>query len=188
MIWYRHWIEIRSGLCVAAVFMTLMCLLFLVEVFGGTSSYAHTGQIVSALNALTPQLAAMGPERFLPWGAHTWASAAAAVMVGIFLAGTGIRTNGFQPGHLSMYYTLTLPISRFELMWTRFVSACAAVYVLFAGMLVVDCAILLMMRQPVPFGRMALSSFLAGLFAVAAMAVFQVLVPCGRRTYPALCI
>ena len=27
MIWYRHWIEMRSGLCVAAIFMALMSLL-----------------------------------------------------------------------------------------------------------------------------------------------------------------
>ena len=105
----------------------------------------------------------MGPARFLPWAAHTWVSTGAAVIVGIFLAGTGIRTNGFQPGHRSMYYTLTLPISRFGLIWTRFASACAAVYVLFAAMLVLDCAVLLVMRQPVPLGPMAMSSFLAGL-------------------------
>jgi hypothetical protein len=186
MIWYRHWIEMRGGLRVAAVFMALMCLLFPVAVRGGTNWYAHSGRIISELNALTPQLAAMGPARFLPWGAHTWVSAWAAIIVGIFLAGTGIRTNGFQPGHPSMYYTLTLPISRFELIWTRFASACAAVYVLFAAMLVIDCAVLLIMRQPVPLGPMALSSFLAGLLVVAAMAVFGVLIPLWKEQVSAL--
>src|SRR6185437_11333611 len=102
----------------------------------------------------------------LPWAAHTWASAGAAIIVGIFLAGTGVRTNGFQPGHPSMYYTLTLPISRFELIWTRFASACVAVYVLYAATLVADCAILLVMRQQVPLGPMAVSGFLAGLLVV----------------------
>jgi hypothetical protein len=177
MIWYRHWIEIHGGFCVAAILMALMSLLCQLLVSGGTNWFAHSGRIINELDALTPHLAAMGPAHFLPWGAHTWASAAAAVMVGIFLAGTGIRTNGFQPGHLSMYYTLTLPISRFELIWTRFASACAAVYVLFAAMLVVDCAVLLAMRRPVPFGPMAVSSFLAGLLVVAVMAVFGVLIP-----------
>jgi len=177
MIWYRHWIEMRGGARVAAGCMVVACLLFSLVVSGSTSWYAKTGRIIIELNALVPQLAAMGPARFLPWGAHTYASAAAAIIVGIFLAGTGIRTNGFQPGHLSMYYTLTLPISRFELMWTRFAGACAAVYVLFASMLVVDCAILLVMRQPVPLGPMAVSSFLAGLLVVAAMALFGVLIP-----------
>jgi hypothetical protein len=175
MIWYRHWIEMRGGLCVAAVFMTLMCLLFPVVVVGSTSWYAQSGRIVSLFQALVPQLTEMGPARFLPWAAHTWMSAGAAVIVGIFLACTGIRTNGFQPGHPSMYYTLTLPISRFELIWTRFASACAAVYLLFAAMLVVDCAILLLMRLPVPFGPMALSSFQAGLLVIASMAVLGVL-------------
>ncbi len=177
MIWYRHWIEIRGGLCVAAILMAFMSLLFPVILSGGTGWFARTGRIIHELDALTPQLPAMGPAEFLPWAAHTWVCAAAAVMVGIFLAGTGIRTNGFQPGHLSMYYTLTLPISRFELIWTRFASACAAGYVLFAAMLVVDCAVLLVTRQPVPLGPMAESSCLAGLLVVAVMAVFGVLIP-----------
>ena len=176
MIWYRHWIEMRGGLCVAAVFMTLMCLLFPVVVGGSTSWFAQSGRIVNELNALTPQLTAMGPARFLPWGAHTWVNVLAAVIVGIFLAGN-IRPNGFQPGRPSMYYTLTLPISRFELVWTRFASSCAAVYALFAAMLLIDCAVLLIMRQPVPLGPMALSSVLAGLLVVPVMAVFGVLVP-----------
>ncbi len=177
MIWYRHWIEMRTGLRVAAGCMVAACLLFTLALSGSTSWYAKSGRIISELNALVPQLTAMGPSRFLPWAAHTWASAGAAVFVGIFLAGTGIRTNGFQPGHPSMYYTLTLPMSRFELVWTRFASACAAVYILFAAMLVVDCAILLLMRQPVPLGPMAVSSCLAGLVVVASMAVLGVLLP-----------
>ena len=176
MIWYRHWIEMRGGLCVAAGSMALMCLLFPVFVGGSTSWFAQSGRIIRELNALTPQLTAMGPARFLPWAVHTWVSAGAAIFVGIFLGGTGIRTNGFQPGHPSMYYTLTLPISRFELIWTRFASACAAVYALFAAMLALNCAVLLVMGQPVPLGPMAVSSFLAGLLVVPAMAVFGVLV------------
>jgi len=186
MIWYRHWIEIRGGLYVAAILTAFMSLLSQLLVSSGTNWFAHSGRIIKELEALTPHLAAMGPARFLPWGAHTWASAAAAVMVGIFLAGTGIRTNGFQPGHASMYYTLTFPISRFELIWTRFASACAAVYVLFAAMLVVDCAVLLVMRQPVPLRPMAVSSFLAGLLVVAVMAVFGVLVPLWKEQVSAL--
>jgi len=177
MIWYRHWIEMRGGVRVAAGCMVVACLLFSLVVSGSTSWYAKTGRIIIELNALIPQLTEVGPARFMPWGAHTYASAAAAVMVGLFLGGTGIRTNGFQPGHLSMYYTLTLPISRFELIWTRFASASAALYVLFAAMLVVDCAILILMRQPVPLGPMAVSSFLAGFLVVPVMAVFGVLVP-----------
>ena len=176
MIWYRHWIEMRGGLRVAAILVAFMCLLFPVLVSSGTNWYAHSGPIIKEY-ALTPNLTAMGPARFMPWVAHTWVCAAAAVMVGVFLWGTGIRTSGFQLGHPSIFYTLTLPISRFELIWTRFASSCAAVYVLFAAMLVVDCAVLLIMRQPVPLGPMALSSFLAGLLVVPVMAVFGVLVP-----------
>ncbi|MBZ5634122.1 MAG: hypothetical protein LAO55_13460 [Acidobacteriia bacterium] len=186
MIWYRHWIEMRSGLCVAAIFMALMSLLCQLLVSGGTHWFAQSGHIIKELDVLTPHLAAMDPAHFLPWGAHTWASAAAAVIVGIFLAGTGIRTNGFQPGHKSMYYTLTLPISRFELVWTRFASACAALYILFAAMLVVDCAFLLVMRQPVPLGPMAVSSFLAGLFVAPVMAVFGVLVALWKEQWSGL--
>ena len=177
MIWYRHWIEMRGGLLVAAGCVVVACLLFSLILSGSTSWYAKTGRIIVELTALVPQLTEMGPARFLPWGAHTYACAAAAIIIGIFLAGTGIRTNGFQPGHSSMYYTLTLPISRSELIWTRFASSCAAVYVLFAAMLVVNCGILIVRHQPVPLGPMAVSSFLAGVLVVAVMAVFGVLIP-----------
>jgi hypothetical protein len=177
MIWYRHWIEMRGGLCVAASCMAAACLLFAAAVGGSTSWYAQSGRTISEFQALVPQFTAMGPARFLPWAAHTWASAGAAIIVGIFLAGTGIRTNGFQPGHPSMYYTLTLPISRFELIWTRFASACVAVNVRYAATLVADSAIMRVMRQQVPLGPMAVSSFLAGLLVVPVMAVFGVLVP-----------
>ncbi len=177
MIWYRHWIEMRGGLYVAAGCMAAACLLFAAIVGASTGWYAQSGRIISELNPLVLRLPGMTPARFLTWGAHTWVSAAAAVIVGIFLGGTGIRTNGFQPVHLSSYYTLTLPISRFDLIWTRFASACAAVCGLFGAMLVLDCAVLLLMREPVPVAPMAASSLLAALLVVPAMAVFGVLVP-----------
>ncbi|MGH9648657.1 MAG: hypothetical protein ACRD4E_17780, partial [Bryobacteraceae bacterium] len=172
MIWYRHWIEMRGGLTVAAVCTALVCLAFPGMVYGSTSWFEQSGKIITELDTLRLALPEMGPERFLTWGAHSLLCAVAAIGFGVFLGGTGILTNGFVPGHPSAYYTLTLPVSRFDLIWTRFACACAAAYALLAAMLVFDCGVLLIMGQPIPLGAMLLSTLLAGLLAMTIIAVF----------------
>ena len=171
MIWYRHWLEIRGGLWVAAACVAVLCLGFPLIVVSSTDWFQLSGKVIQELRALSPALPEMGPERFLPWGVHTMLSSAAALIVGIFLAGTGIRTNGFAPGHQSVHYTLTLPVSRFELLWTRFAASCGAIYILFAAMLLLDCAVLAAMRRPIPFAAMAVSSLLAGSLGILIVAL-----------------
>jgi len=186
MIWYRHWIEMRGGLCVAAGCVVIICLLYPLSVHGSADWFDQSGRFSNELKPFGARMGKMDSPLFLSWGIHAWFSSAAAVIVGIFLGGTGIRTSGFQPGHRSMYYTLMLPVSRFGLIWTRFASACAAVYALLATMLAIDCATLLIMGRTVPLGPMAVSSFLAGLLVVAVLAVFGLLLPLWNEQVSAL--
>jgi hypothetical protein len=175
-VWYRHWLEIRIGLTTSLIWSGLLCLLYPVFMLGGFNWFVTSGRITHELSVVAPRLAAMGSERFFSWGTHVWISAAAALFVGLFLGDTAIRTSG-QPGMGSLYYTLTLPVSRFDLIWTRFATACAAAFGLLATMLVFDCAVLLVIGRSVPIGAMAASSFLAALLVPPVMAVFGLLIP-----------
>jgi len=174
-LWYRHWLEIRGGLSVALAGVTILCFFYPIMLHGSSSWFAESGRVISELSALAPELPAMGPDRFFPWGVHVQLSTVAALIAGIFLAGTGIRTNDWSPRHPSVYYTLMLPVSRFEMIWTRFATACAAAFLLFAVMLILDSAALLAMGHTVPLGPMAQSSFFAGLLVVLIMAAFGLL-------------
>ena len=157
-IWYRHWLEIRFPVTIACIAVTLLCLL-------------------PAAVALLTLLAGIGlpPE-------HDWVAlhigSSMFVLLGAYplLGGTGVRTIfATASRHPSLYYTLTLPASRFTLIWTRFVVGAAATAALFAALLAAGTATLLATGRGVPLGAMAATSVVAGLFTVALQAVFSVL-------------
>jgi hypothetical protein len=175
-VWYRHWLEIRIGLKASLICAAMVCLLYPVLLLGGFNWFVASGRVTDELRAFTPRLPGMGPELFFAWATHVCISTGTALFVGFLLGGTGIRTN-LVPGAGSIYYTLTLPVSRFDLMWTRFAAACAGVFVVLAAMLVFDSATLVVMGRSAPLGPMAASSLLAGLLAVPVMAVFTLLIP-----------
>lgn len=171
-IWYRHWLEIRGGLLVAALIVALMCLAYPIFVFEAARVFARTSGLEGgALEVFAEPLPSLGAERFFPWAAHAWLCGAVAWSIGLFLGGTGIRSNSFEPRHPSVVHTLTLPVSRLDLLWTRFAASCAATLVLLAAMLVVNCAVMLVVGRPVPLGAMAASSALSGLILVVVLAV-----------------
>lgn len=137
-LWYRHWLEIRGGLLVAFIGVAL-------------------------LSAAYPFFAAGGDGR-LP---HVWLSSAASWALGVFVWGTGVRTNALQPNHPSCQFTLGLPVSRVRLILTRLAAACAALVALFTVMLVSNTLALLLMGRAPAFGAMAGSSALAALLVAA---------------------
>ena len=104
-----------------------------------------------------------------------WRVPVTALILGLALAGTGVRTGSPLPGHPSLYYTLTLPAARFALIWTRLAVAAAATASLFAALLTADAVALLVTGQGVPLGAMAASAVLAVLVAVALQAVILLL-------------
>lgn len=161
-IWYRHWLEIRGGLLVAAVIVGVFAVL-LYPVFVLTSSAAlDEARVISGyFAAFGDLLGPFGSERYFPWGAHVWICGLTAYMVGVFLAGSGIRSNSLTPFHPSHLYTLTLPVSRTRLLCTRFAASCAATVALYAAMLVVHVAVLIVMGRELPLVAMAASSALA---------------------------
>ena len=74
-------------------------------------------------------------------------------------------------------YTLTLPVSRFDLIWTRFACIGGAAFAVLFWMLALNSALLLVMGTPVRLAAMASSSLIAGLFTVVLAATLGLLAP-----------
>src|SRR5262245_32932135 len=123
-LWYRHWLELRGGFGAALVLTALLGLLYPLSVFGPSGWFRESDRLAKEVRAYESSLPAMGADQFFPWAGHVWVTTLAALVIGIFLAGTGIR-HRWMPGHASRYYTLTLPVSRASLIATRYAAACA---------------------------------------------------------------
>lgn len=141
-VWYRHWLEHAGAALVALGVAAPLCVAYGVAVYRGRD----------------------------PLVAHVVSATAAAWFLPLFLHGTGIRTNDLQPGHRSLYYTLTLPVPRSVLVWTRFAVACASATVLQALMLGINAATLTLVGSLVPFGAMAAASTVATLLMLTVVA------------------
>ena len=94
---------------------------------------------------------------------HAWALSMAVVLAGLVFGGTGIRS-GPEIAHRSVYYTLTLPVSRFMLAWTRLGTAAAIAFALVFGVFIAVVAALWWAGHAVPLGPLA-ASMLLGLAA-----------------------
>jgi hypothetical protein len=126
MIWYRHWVEMRLGVLVFAG----LCVWMGVSVLGPWRSLEF-GQALP----LTPLGQAIGAEEVLVWAEFAGRILPYSLAACLALAGAGFRTL-FMPV-APVVYTLTLPISRMRLIWTRLAAglgvACVGATVLTVG-------------------------------------------------------
>ena len=115
MIWYRHWLELRTGLLVMAGLSLLIALTdtgpFRFLEFGQALTETRLGQTIG--------------DQVL-----VWAEFAGRIPFFIFVAALTLAGAGFdsllQPAGATVAYTLTLPVSRIRLIWTRLAVALAA--------------------------------------------------------------
>jgi hypothetical protein len=112
--------------------------------------------------------------------AHAWMTAVAALLAAIVLAGSGIRTSGFQPDHPSLQYTLTLPVARPRWIVTRFAAGLAGTLLSVAVLFAVDVLGYLVADADPPIGRMLHASVTIGSVAVVTGTVFGVVLPIWR--------
>lgn len=126
MIWYRHWLEMRLGVLAFAG----LCLWFGFSIQGPWRSLEY-GQPLP----LTPLGQAIGAEAVLVWAEFAGRILPFSLAAALALSGAGLRTF-FMPVAPAVY-TLTLPISRARLIWTRVAAglgvACAGAMVVTAG-------------------------------------------------------
>jgi hypothetical protein len=166
-VWYRHWLEHAGAALVALGSVVVLCVVYAVTVLVRMNRYTSAGEIPDSYRLLD---AAVDETQLVPLGTHVLIAAAAAWLLPLFLHGTGIRTNDLRPGHPSLSYTLTLPVARSRLVWTRFVVACVSAILLQALVLGVNAATLTLLDYPMPFGAMAAASTLATLLLLTVVA------------------
>ena len=166
MIWYRHWLELRTGLVVMAGLSLFMALT--------VTGPFHSLEFGQALTE-TPLGQTIG-DRVL-----VWAEFAGRILPFIFVATCALAGAGFDslllpPAGAAVTYTLTLPVSRTRLICTR-LAAALAVTVL-AGVLLsaAGAAILLARGHGIPLVPVAQSLALGVTLAAALLAVVGALV------------
>ncbi|MPZ20400.1 MAG: hypothetical protein GEV06_21165 [Luteitalea sp.] len=157
MIWYCHWVEMRLG---ALVFVGL-CVWLGVSILGPWHSLEF-GQPLP----LTPLGQAIGADQVLVWAEFAGRILPFSLAASLALSGAGFRTF-FMPV-APVVYTLTLPISRSRLIWTRLAAglavACVGATALTAG----GVAWFTMRGQTVPMVEV-LQSLVLGVVVLAAM-------------------
>ena len=165
MIWYRHWLEMRTGLAVMAGLGLFVGL----TVTGPFHSLEFGQELVE-----TRLGQAIGDQVLV------WAEFAGRILPFIFVATLALAGAGFDtflhPSGASATYTLTLPVSRIRLICTRLVAALGMTVL--AGVLLsaAGAAVLVVRGYSVPFVPVAQSFAIGVTLAAALLAVAGVLV------------
>ena len=158
---YRHWLELR----------------FLVLVTLGPWL---------ALCGVTAFLVVAVPPAISPLHVHAWALSVAAVVAGLVFGGTGIRS-GLESAPRAVYFTLTLPVSRFTLAWTRLCTAALIAFVLVFGIFIAVVVTLWSAGHAVPLRALAASMLLGFAAATTTQAVTGLVLPLAMERFgPAL--
>ncbi len=192
MIWYRHWLELRIAILVASLGAVVSSWKYagaiadgLLKLDAGTSP-----TIFRLFEGLVPT---MGPEGVLVWGTHATYSFTLAMLVPFAFAGAGIGVQDFfssslMPSWRTAFFTLSLPVSRFRLLWTRLATAAVATLLVFAIYLFAHVAILFSLGQVAPWAPMIAVSFAAALLAMAWTALVSLMHRFHPVVYPAFVI
>ena len=160
-ILYRHWLELSFLVLATLGPWILLC---------GVTAFLAV--------ALAPEVPAVV--------VHAWALSLAVVIAGLVFGGTGIRS-GLEIAHRSVYYTLTLPVSRFTLAWTRLCTAAAIASALVFGVFIAVVVALWSTGRDVPLGSLAASMVLGLAAAVGIQALVGLVLPLvTERFSPAL--
>jgi hypothetical protein len=158
---YRHWLELR--------FLVL----------------ATLGPWL-ALCAGTAFMVVAVPPGISPVHVHAWALSLAVVLAGLVFGNTGLQS-GFEIAHRSVYYTLTLPVSRFMLTWTRLCTGAALAFASVLGVFVAVVATLWSAGHAVPLRALVVSMLLGCAAAATAQALVGLVLPLvTQRFSPAL--
>jgi hypothetical protein len=192
MIWYRHWLELRVPVLVASLGAVVSAWRYAGAIVDGLSRLeAGTAPVVfRSFEALVP---AMGPDGVLVWGTHAAYSFTLAMLVPFVMAGTAIGgpffiSGRFAPSWREAPFTLSLPVSRFRLIWTRLAVAGLATLLVFAIYLFAHAAVLFSIGQVVPWGPMVAVSFAAATLSMAWTALVTLMQLFHPIVYPAFVI
>ncbi len=160
---YRHWLELRSPLRIVAV----------------------PGGILLALADMV---------MLLNWGndaalhVHGACSVLAALLAGITCGGSGVQTAALIPGHPSTVYTLTLPVPRFRVIWTRSLVGALAGAVVTAPVFLATVLFWAAAGSSLSIGAIVTTSLTCWLLVIATQAIFSVVLPLWSENASALAV
>jgi hypothetical protein len=180
-IWYRHWLDLRSGLYTSVVFGVLMIVVYAFAVYGVMDVYAATGQYAREIVQFKPILES-APERLIPWAMHAQFMTLFAMLAPLTLHGSGYasqqRRGVVGADHPSVHFTLTLPVSRLVVIRTRMAVGAAALAAVLVLSLIGHFVALLVLGRPVAVGPMTATTLLAmaiGITVLTTMSLLAVL-------------
>ncbi len=192
MIWYRHWLELRVPLLVASLGVVVSAWRYAGAIADGLSLLA-AGESPAIFRSLETLVPVMGLEGVLVWSTHAAYSFTLAMLVPFLLAGAGVNGQHFFGGSLTpswrtALFTLSMPVSRFRVIWTRLAAAGVGILFVFAIYLGVHAAILVALGQGVPWGPLIAVSFAAALLSMAWTALVSLMQLFHPVVYPVFVI
>src|SRR6188768_244786 len=128
MIWYRHWLDLRSRLLVAVVVAMLIHFAYPLAVHGATSWFRESGKLAPEVLGAQALLAAMGPERLIVWATYVQFSIVSSSFAVLLMGGSTLKMASPWGATYSVdEFSGSLPVSRSHLEITRFAAAFAAI-------------------------------------------------------------
>lgn len=165
----RHASEFLGGFLVAVAVTVVLGIAFAITVGLNAPPVASADSVLP--DAVVPPAALDNAELF-GWSLHALFVVLGAIGLGQFVWGNGVRPNSLTPNHPSLYYTLSLPVSRTTLVLSRYLFAAGGAACLMALMLLIDGATLWLFGHPVPLGAMGAASLTGFLFLCVVTAVY----------------
>jgi hypothetical protein len=161
-IWYRHWLELRWPVAV-------LCALTLAAAIGYGFAVESAAGYLARSGKLTQEIAryeairqmSRGPQ-LVPLGVHTFFVAFLAIWGSSLFRGNGLdtHTRGNWTRHGSLYFTVSLPLSRSWIVASRTAAGVAALACVLTVSLAVHVIALLMIGEPIPIVAMATTTLL----------------------------
>jgi hypothetical protein len=185
MIWYRHWLEIRSRVWIGMALALAFGLLYPIALHGEFGWFYQTGRIFRMPQGwvvISDFVGHLKPELLIPWGIHTWFATWVAWVAQLFFVGDGIHaqfSGVLTSGVTLTSVTLAFPLSRRRMVWTRLVAGFGGVAAILMTALLFEFVVLLVTGRPVPWQAMLASSLLAAVATLPGQAVLSVIVLVG---------
>ena len=176
MIWYRHWLDLRSRLLVAVVVAMLIHFAYPLAVHGATSWFRESGKLAPEVLGAQALLAAMGPERLIVWATYVQFSIVSTSLAVMLMGGSTLKMSSPWGATYSVdEFSGSLPVSRSHLEVTRFAAAFAAISAIAFTMCLLNMLEMLALGQPVPWISMLRSTLTAILLVLPLLAAFALI-------------
>jgi len=178
-IWYRHWLELRLMLAIMCGLALVASLGYGFAVAGMSGYFSETGRLTKEIARYEGMRQLIPTPHLVPWAVHTLIVGFLALFGASSFHGTALTVG---PGAAaswintpSVYYTASLPLSRYWLAGSRIAAGVACVVTVLAVSLVGHWLALLVISQPIPLIAMTKTSLLGAGLALGLVAISAVI-------------